>query len=122
MLRQIKSERECGWRTVLQEEMAGKMLRWSIWSEKQAAWFGLGFCGKGCSAVSELREFHGKSSWRRGPGCLAWQDNSVVLQCTGVADSSFSSRMVISDFSCMRNKIVAPTDSLPCRILLMMGG
>src|SRR5450830_975152 len=36
-----------------------------------------------------------------------------VTQWTGVADSSFSSRMVMSDFSCMRNKIVAPTDSLP---------
>ena len=83
--------------------------------QKQAARFGLGFFAivLGCSAVSELREFHGKSSWRREPECLARQDNSVVFQCTGVADSSFSSRMVMSDFSCMRNKIVAPTDSLP---------
>src|SRR5476651_278009 len=52
---------------------------------------------------------------------LAWQEQGTA-QCMDAVDKSFNSRMLRSDFSCIRSKIVAPTASLRWRILLMMGG
>lgn len=43
-------------------------------------------------------------------------------QCIDEFDNSFRSRILMSDFSCMRSKIVAPTASFRWRILLMIGG
>jgi hypothetical protein len=43
-------------------------------------------------------------------------------QCICASVSSFSSRIGMFDFSCMRSRMVAPTFNLRWRILLMIGG